>query len=110
MVTPDMGIKVPLTTREGTTLALRQALETLAADPAETARMGKAARQRVADRPLVAPRRARPWSTTGSSVAARPPRTDQAPLTVSKADPMDKFTTLTGVAAPMSLVNASTPT
>lgn len=49
LVTPDVGIKVPLTTREGTTLALRQALETLAADPAETARMGKAARQRVAD-------------------------------------------------------------
>jgi glycosyltransferase involved in cell wall biosynthesis len=49
LVTPEVGIKVPLTTREATTLALRQALETLAADPAQTARMGQAAKQRVED-------------------------------------------------------------
>lgn len=49
LVTPEVGIKVPLTTREDTTRALGRALETLAADPAQTARMGKAARQRVTD-------------------------------------------------------------
>jgi glycosyltransferase involved in cell wall biosynthesis len=49
LVTPEVGIKVPLTTREGTTAALRNALETLAADPSQTARMGQAARQRVND-------------------------------------------------------------
>jgi glycosyltransferase involved in cell wall biosynthesis len=49
LVTPGVGVKVPLTDREGTTQALRSALDTLAADPAQTARMGQAARQRVND-------------------------------------------------------------
>jgi glycosyltransferase involved in cell wall biosynthesis len=57
LVTPRVGIKVPLTTREETTQALRQALETLAADPAQTARMGIAAKERVADH-FTWPRRA----------------------------------------------------
>jgi glycosyltransferase involved in cell wall biosynthesis len=49
LVTADVGIKVPLTDRAGTTGALRAALERLAADPGQTARMGQAARQRVTD-------------------------------------------------------------
>lgn len=47
LVTPEVGIKVQLTDRQGTTMALRRALETLAADPAQTARMGKDAKARV---------------------------------------------------------------
>lgn len=49
LVTREVGIKVPLTTREDTTLALRLALESLTADPGQTAGMGQAAKQRVAD-------------------------------------------------------------
>jgi glycosyltransferase involved in cell wall biosynthesis len=49
LVTPEVGIKVPLTDREGTTAALRKALEALAADPGQTARMGQAAKARVTD-------------------------------------------------------------
>lgn len=49
LVTPEVGIKVPLTDRAATTAALRQALERLAADPAQTAAMGQAARARVTD-------------------------------------------------------------
>jgi glycosyltransferase involved in cell wall biosynthesis len=49
LVIPGVGLKVPLTTRDATTAALRAALETMAADPALTARMGKAAKDRVND-------------------------------------------------------------
>jgi glycosyltransferase involved in cell wall biosynthesis len=49
LVTPEVGIKVPLTDRDGTTAALRMALEQLAADPGQTARMGQAAKARVTD-------------------------------------------------------------
>jgi glycosyltransferase involved in cell wall biosynthesis len=49
LVTANVGIKVPLTDRAGTTAALRAALERLAADPSQTARMGQAAKQRVED-------------------------------------------------------------
>jgi glycosyltransferase involved in cell wall biosynthesis len=49
LVTPDVGIKVPLTDRAGTTASLRAALEHLAADPAQTAAMGQAARRRVTE-------------------------------------------------------------
>jgi glycosyltransferase involved in cell wall biosynthesis len=57
LVTPEVGLKVPLGNRETTTLALRQALETMAADPQSVARMGHAARQRVTDH-FTWPRRA----------------------------------------------------
>jgi len=57
LVTPEVGIKVPLGSREETTLALRNALETMAADPESVARMGKVARQRVIDH-FTWPRRA----------------------------------------------------
>ena len=66
------GIKVPLTTREATTLALRQALETMAANPAETARMGQAARQRVTNL-FTWPRRAEQIATIYDWVLGRRP-------------------------------------
>lgn len=49
LVTPEVGIKIPLTTREEMTLALRRALEQMAANPGQTARMGQASRQRVTE-------------------------------------------------------------
>ncbi|MFN3577775.1 MAG: glycosyltransferase family 4 protein [Tabrizicola sp.] len=49
LVTPSVGMKVPLTTRDETTLALRKALETLASDPTRIAAMGRAAKQRVTE-------------------------------------------------------------
>ncbi|MFM7333614.1 MAG: glycosyltransferase family 4 protein [Tabrizicola sp.] len=72
LVTPEVGIKVPLTNREETTLALRSALETLAADPAQTARMGQAARKRVTDL-FIWPRRAEQILTIYDWVQGRRP-------------------------------------
>lgn len=72
LVTPEVGIKVPLTTREGTTAALHKALETLAADPAQTAQMGRAARQRVNDL-FTWPRRAGQIATIYDWVLGRRP-------------------------------------
>jgi len=72
LVTPEVGIKVPLTDREGTTAALRAALERLAADPVETARMGEAARRRVNDL-FIWPRRAEQILTIYDWVLGRRP-------------------------------------
>jgi glycosyltransferase involved in cell wall biosynthesis len=72
LVTPEVGIKVPLTTREETTLALREALETLASDPVQTARMGQAARKRVTDL-FTWPRRAEQILTIYDWVLGRRP-------------------------------------
>ena len=72
LVTPEVGIKVPLTDREGTTAALRQALERLAADPDQTARMGQAAKARVNDL-FTWPRRAEQILTIYDWVLGRRP-------------------------------------
>jgi glycosyltransferase involved in cell wall biosynthesis len=72
LVTPEVGIKVPLTDRAGTTAALRQALEQLAADPAQTAAMGQAARSRVNDL-FTWPRRAEQILTIYDWVLGRRP-------------------------------------
>ncbi len=72
LVTPATGIKVPLTTREGTTLALRKALEQMAADPAGTARMGQASRERVSEL-FTWPRRAEQILTIYDWVLGRRP-------------------------------------
>lgn len=81
LVTPEVGIKVPLTDRDGTTAALRKALETMAADPAQTARMGQAARQRVTDL-FTWPRRAEQIATIYDWVLGRRP-TRPEPITHS---------------------------
>jgi glycosyltransferase involved in cell wall biosynthesis len=81
LVTPEVGIKVPLTTRDETTLALREALETLASDPVQTARMGQAARKRVTDL-FTWPRRAEQILTIYDWVLGRRP-TRPEPITQS---------------------------
>lgn len=72
LVTPEVGIKVPLTDRAGTTAALRNALERLAADPTQTARMGQAAKARVNDL-FTWPRRAEQIATIYDWVLGRRP-------------------------------------
>ncbi|MDP3262086.1 MAG: glycosyltransferase family 4 protein [Tabrizicola sp.] len=80
LVSPEVGIKVPLTTREETILALRLALEQMAADPEGTARMGQAARQRVTDL-FTWPRRAEQILTIYDWVLGRRP-TRPEPITL----------------------------
>jgi glycosyltransferase involved in cell wall biosynthesis len=70
LVTPEVGLKVPLGSREETTLALRRALETMAADPDAVARMGRAARQRVTDY-FIWPRRAEQFAEVYDWVLGR---------------------------------------
>lgn len=72
LVTPEVGIKVPLTDRAATTLALRAALEQMAADPAGTARMGQAAKRRVTEL-FTWPRRAEQIATIYDWVLGRRP-------------------------------------
>lgn len=79
LVTPETGIRIPLTTREEMTLALRRALEQMAADPAQTARMGQASRQRVTDL-FTWPRRAEQILTIYDWVLGRRP-TRPEPIT-----------------------------
>ena len=81
LVTPEVGIKVPLTDRAGITAALRIALERLAADPTQTARMGQAAKARVNDL-FTWPRRAEQIATIYDwAQGRRPTRPEPIKLT-----------------------------
>lgn len=81
LVTPEVGIKIPLTTREEMTLALRRALEQMAANPGQTARMGQASRQRVTEL-FTWPRRAEQIAQIYDWVLGRRP-TRPEPITPS---------------------------
>lgn len=81
LVTPEVGIKIPLTTREEMTQALQQALEQMAANPGQTARMGQASRQRVTEL-FTWPRRAEQIAQIYDWVLGRRP-TRPEPITPS---------------------------